>query len=76
MEKVEKIRSFLEEINPYVEIYEDTNLFEEVLDSMALLILITQLEEEYNVVIELEKINLEDFSTIKNIVNLVESIQE
>ena len=73
MEKVEKVKSFLMEINPYVEINEDTNLFEEVLDSMALIILITQLEAEYNLVIELEKINIEDFLTINNIVNMIEN---
>ena len=44
----EKILAMLQEINPYVDIDETTQLLVEILDSMELLLLITQLEETYS----------------------------
>ncbi len=65
----EKILAMLKEINPYVDIDETTNLLEEeILDSMELLFLVTQLEETYHIKIPIETIQAADFETIGNIV--------
>ncbi len=68
----EKILAMLQEINPYVDIDETTQLLVEILDSMELLLLITQLEETYHIEIPLESIQVEDFETVSSIVAFTE----
>lgn len=68
----EKILAMLQEINPYVDIDETTQLLVEILDSMELLLLITQLEETYHIEIPLESIQVEDFETVSGIVAFTE----
>lgn len=68
----EKILAILQEINPYVDIDETTQLLVEILDSMELLLLITQLEETYHIEIPLESIQVEDFETVSSIVAFTE----
>ncbi len=68
----EKILAMLQEINPYVDIDETTQLLVEILDSMELLLLITQLEETYHIEIPLESIQAEDFETVSSIVAFTE----
>lgn len=69
----EKILAMLQDINPYVDIDETTQLLEEeILDSMEILLLITQLEETYHIEIPLETIQAKDFETIGSIVVFTE----
>ena len=68
----EKILAMLQEINPYVDIDETTQLLVEILDSIELLLLITQLEETYHIEIPLESIQVEDFETVSSIVAFTE----
>lgn len=68
----EKILAMLQEINPYVDIDETTQLLVEILDSMELLLLITELEETYHIEIPLESIQVEDFETVSSIVAFTE----
>ena len=73
----QEIIEILREINPYVEIDKNANLLEEqILDSLGILVLITELEERYSVQIPLETIGVEDFTNISSIVRLMEGLLE
>ena len=61
-----------QEINPYMEIETDTKLLEEeILDSMEILLLISELEDKYQIQIPLESLQLEDFQDILSITKFV-----
>ena len=61
----QEILHILQEINPYMEIETDTKLLEEeILDSMEILLLISELEDKYQIQIPLESLQLEDFQDI------------
>lgn len=71
----QKIMAMLQEINPYVDIDMETQLLEEeILDSMELLLLVTQLEETYHIEISLETIRADDFETIDRIVSFTKKV--
>lgn len=68
----QEILHILQEINPYIEIEIDTRLLqEEVLDSMQLLLLISELEDQYQIQIPLDELQLEDFKDVVSIAELV-----
>lgn len=70
------IISILCEINPYVEIYSDSNLLEEqILDSLGILMLLTEVEAKYGVQIPLDTIRAEDFANVSSIVKLLEGLR-
>lgn len=72
-----EILEMLKDINPYVDIDMDTNLFEEdVLDSMGLLVLITELEKKYDVNIPLDDLQLENFECVNSIIEFINRICE
>ena len=71
----ENILEILRDINPYAEITKDTLLLEEgILESMSILLLISELEKRYNIEIPLDKIaenDLVDINAISNMVRLL-----
>ena len=68
----QEILHILQEINPYMEIETDTKLLEEeILDSMEILLLISELEDKYHIQIPLESLQLEDFQDILSITKFV-----
>lgn len=68
----QEILYILQEINPYMEIETDTKLLEEeILDSMEILLLISELEDKYQIQIPLESLQLEDFQDILSITKFV-----
>ena len=68
----EKILTILRDINPYVDIDRTSELIEEeILDSMGLLLLITELEKDYQIEISLDDLQADDFENLDNIVALV-----
>lgn len=72
----ETIIEILKELNPYVELTAETKLLEEaVLDSLAILALIDELEGRYGVEIPLDKLQIEDFQTIFSIVDMVNRLR-
>lgn len=75
METMEsKIIDMITELQPYVEFDANTNLLEEdVLDSVSALVLIQELEEEFEITIDAEEITDENLKTVENILNLVKS---
>ena len=73
----ENILEILKDINPYVEIAEDTMLLEEgVLESMSILLLISELEKSYNIEIPLDKIVEDDLVDVNAISNMVRRLIE
>lgn len=67
-----EIIEILSEINPYVDITADTMLLEEeIVDSLAVMVLISELEEKYGIVIPVDQIAAEDFVSVNTIVDLV-----
>lgn len=71
-----EILQILQEINPFDEVNEDTALLESFLDSMGLLLLINELEDKYLVEIPLDKLELEHFENIKNIVKFINGLKK
>lgn len=68
----QEILHILQEINPYMEIETDAKLLEEeILDSMEILLLISELEDKYQIQIPLESLQLEDFQDILSITKFV-----
>lgn len=68
----QEILHILQEINPYMEIETDTKLLEEeILDSMEILLLISELEDKYQIQIPLESLQLEDFQDVLSITEFV-----
>ena len=68
----QEILHILQEINPYMEIETDTKLLEEeILDSMEILLLISELEDKYQIQIPLDSLQLEDFQDILSITKFV-----
>lgn len=78
MEKyTNKILQILQELNPYEEITEDTELIESgILDSMSILVLVTELEEEYKIIIDEKLVVPERFVSVKAIAALLKQLRE
>lgn len=73
----EKVLQILQEINPYVDITEESDLIgEEILDSTSILVLVTELEETYGIIIDEKLIVPERFASIGAITELIMSLIE
>ncbi len=71
----EKIKNMILEINEFVEIEYDTPLIaEEILDSLSIIYLVTELENEYSVIIKEEDINPNNFYSVETISQLVNKL--
>jgi len=68
-----KIIDLIREMHPYEQITEDTELVESgVLNSLSIVSLITQLEDEFGVEIADDAITAKNFSSVREIVLLIE----
>lgn len=68
----QEIIELLSQINPYEDVEETTHLLEEgILDSLALLLLISELEKKYSIKISFENLQLEHFQTVGTIVKFL-----
>jgi acyl carrier protein len=57
-----------------VDVEDDTNLLEEeVVDSLGIFTLVSFIENKFNVAIDAEEVNLDNFETLQSITKLVES---
>ena len=75
-ELYDKIKEMLEEMNPYVELTEDTKLLEEgILDSMAIFAFVTNLEDVFDILIPDDEIVKSNFATMERIVSLVQGLK-
>ena len=71
----DKIMEMIQEINEYEEFDEDTDLFEnDILDSLTLVMLISQMEDEFGIFIPEEVVSVKNFSTVNSMVEVIESL--
>ena len=69
----EKVIRLLRDVRPYERIDIDTELIKSgILDSLAILSYIAQLEDEYNIIIPDEEVIASNFSSVNIIVKLIE----
>lgn len=72
----QEIIEIIQMINPYVEVCETSRLLEDdVLDSLGILSLISELEGTYGIKIPLDTIRIEDFESVSRIIKLVEDLR-
>lgn len=70
-----EIITILTEINPYVEISISSKLLEEeILDSLGILLLVSELEKKYKIEAPFHILKKEDFETVSSIVKLLERL--
>lgn len=75
-EYIKVIIEILREVNPYEDIQADTDLTaEELLSSLNLMYLITELEERYDVTIPEDKIKPEYFKSVRKIAIMVAELK-
>ena len=65
------IKIFLE-IDPTGEVIEDTYLLDDVLDSMGILYLLSEVYSQLRIEIPMQEVTISNFSTLEDIVTLVE----
>ncbi len=71
-EKKKKIMDMIAELQPYVEFTETTSLLQEdVLDSVSVLVLVQDMEEQFGIHIEVEEITEDNFKNVESIVALI-----
>lgn len=77
MEDIKKIViEMIKELQPYEEFDETTDLLgEDILDSVSVLVLIQELEEEFSITIQADEITGENFETVVSIVKLLKEKQ-
>lgn len=69
----ERIIALIRELHPYEQIDEDAELIESgILDSLSILGLITELEDEFGIEIADDSVTVKNFKTVLEIVRLVE----
>jgi len=70
-----EVKQLIEEINPYIEINEETKLLEDgVLDSLMIFAFVTKLEDTYGIEVPDGAITKEHFETIECIVSFVQEL--
>ena len=73
----DKLLRMLQEINPYEDIMDETLLVHEgILDSLTLVILMNEIEQEFDIQIPEDKLQPEFFDNINRIVELIEMLQK
>lgn len=71
----QKIISIIKEINPYEEFDESTDLLEEgILDSLSVMILLSQLESVFGIKLDLENIELDNIRSVTEIEKYIGSL--
>lgn len=66
------IMNIIEEINPYIDVDEDTELIESgILDSLSIVYVVTQIEDKYDMYINEKEVVPANFRTVSSICNLL-----
>ncbi len=72
----DRIIELIHEINEYEDFEDDTDLFENnVLDSMTLVLLINNMEEQFGIFIPEDVVTLENFATVNRIFETVSAVK-
>lgn len=73
---MERIIEIIKEINPAANIDERTKLLDEhILDSLSMISLVSEIEDEFDVEISARDIVPENFATVEDIYSLIERIE-
>ncbi len=73
-ELVKKVTEMIADIQPYIEFDENTNLLEDdILDSVSVLLLVQELEDEFTITIEMDEVTGENFTNILSVVKLIQN---
>ena len=73
----QKIISIIKEINPYEEFDEGTDLIEEgILDSLSVMILLSELERKFGIKVDMEKIEIENIKSVIEIEKYIDSLTQ
>ena len=71
----EKVLKMIREINPYEDVDENSKLIEDaIIDSLTLIILIKELENEFSIRIPEDKLRPELFESVQQIVGLLNEL--
>ncbi|HBA94149.1 MAG TPA: acyl carrier protein [Ruminococcaceae bacterium] len=74
---MEKIIEIIEGLKPGVTVNADTKLLDDhVIDSLAMITLVSELSDEFDVDITAKDIVPENFATVKDIHNLIERLED
>ena len=69
----EKLKEIFEDICPYEDIEDDTELIEsELLDSLAIVYIVTQLEDTFHITIDEKEITPKHFESMNSIMSFLE----
>ena len=69
----EKLKEIFEDICPYEDIEDDTELIEsELLDSLTIVYIVTQLEDTFHITIDEKEITPKHFGSMNNIMSFLE----
>lgn len=75
--KMEKIIQIIKSINPLAKVDETTKLLDEhTLDSLSMITLVSELEDEFDVEISARDIVPENFETVGAIAELIERLED
>lgn len=75
--KMEKIIQIIKSINPLAKVDETTKLLDEhTLDSLSMITLVSELEDEFDVEISARDIVPENFETVAAIAELIERLED
>lgn len=75
--KMEKIIQIIKSINPLAKVDETTKLLDEhTLDSLSMITLVSELEDEFDVEISARDIVPENFQTVGAIAELIERLED
>jgi acyl carrier protein len=68
----EEITNIIKEINPYIDINQDTELIDSgILDSLSIVFLITQIEDRFGVYVDEKLVVPENFKTLEKICEIL-----
>ena len=74
---METIIEIIEGLKPSVTVTEDTRLLDDhVIDSLAMITLVSELSDEFDVDITAKDIVPENFATVKDIKNLIDRLED
>lgn len=74
---METIIEIIEGLKPGVTVTEDTRLLDDhVIDSLAMITLVSELSDEFDVDITAKDIIPENFATVKDIKNLIDRLED
>lgn len=73
---MEKLLEILENVNPNVNFEEETNLFDSgILDSMNIIMIAAEINDEFDVEIKVTDIIPENFNSADNMMKMIERLQ-